>query len=72
MNTSEAPQRYCRSCGKPEHGSIACAVAAGDIFGIDPNTNPEFQHELHKAMKELSEGLPKAFHAEVLGARIIR
>ena len=33
MTTSQLPQRYCRSCGKPEHGSIACALASNTASG---------------------------------------
>ena len=33
--TSAAPMRYCPSCGKTEHGSIACHLAP-DIVEVSP------------------------------------
>ena len=35
--SAAAPARYCPSCGKPEHGSIACAAASGARFQPNPH-----------------------------------
>jgi len=31
MSDNAAPQRYCTSCGRPEHGSLACATISDTL-----------------------------------------
>ena len=53
MTTNQSPQRYCTSCGKPEHGSLACGYIAQ--MAEKWKDDPEFiaaQQEIEQGEKE--------------------